>query len=315
MRRRLPADAVVFLAFFLFMNHDIPESTQTRPSAPRTAARQCAPTPRLELERSVRFGLHEPSPTAISANSFAANPILSGLVPFVDFAVRIRGAVDESTGMLINIRAIDQAVRAVAAPQLLAYYHRQRGAGATPETSPAGLLPGLARDLARDFNPHEIVQLTLSLSPYLRLQSRPRELPMVCIVQSFEFSAAHRLYSPALSDAQNAAVFGKCTNPNGHGHNYQLDVAVSGPPDAVTGVVIPIHALQEIVNREIISAYDHKHLNLDCPDFAELNPTVENIARVIFNKLQHAFPPPITLASVRVWETPKTWCQCSAAEL
>lgn len=267
----------------------------------------------LELNRSVRFGLHEPPPRNVAANSYAANPMLAGLVPFVDLAVRVRGPLDADTGMLMNIRVIDAAVRAVAAPVILAYYQaRPASSGGSDESSPASLLPGLYESLSQCFLPYQITQLTFSLSPYLRLEARREELPMVRLVQSFEFSAAHRLHSAALSPARNIEVFGKCNNAHGHGHNYVVDVAVVGAPDAATGIVLPIHDLQDIVNRKVIADFDHKHLNLDCPDFAEQNPTVENIARVIFNRLKQAFPQPVRLQSVRVWETSKTWCECSA---
>ena len=86
---------------------------------------------------------------------------------------------------------------------------------------------------------------------------------------------------------------------------------MGGTPDGVTGAVYPVHQLQALVNKRVVEVFDHKHLNLDCPEFRAVNPTVENIARVIFEKLGDAFSP-AKLLRVRVWETPKTFCEYSA---
>ncbi|MBP7936663.1 MAG: 6-carboxytetrahydropterin synthase [Phycisphaerae bacterium] len=128
---------------------------------------------------------------------------------------------------------------------------------------------------------------------------------MVDIQQSFEFSAAHRLHCATMSDEENRRVFGKCNNPNGHGHNYGLEVMVTGEPDPSTGVLLPIESLEDIVKQRVIDRLDHKHLNRDCPEFAAVNPSVENIARTIWGLLEGRMGP-ARLKRVRVWETPKT---------
>jgi 6-pyruvoyltetrahydropterin/6-carboxytetrahydropterin synthase len=153
--------------------------------------------------------------------------------------------------------------------------------------------------------------IELALSPYLKVAAHHEELPMVRLSQQFEFSAAHRLHTATLSEAENIEIFGRCNNPNGHGHNYELEVVVAGVPDTQTGVVIPLEELQRIVNQRIIDPFDHKHLNLDCAEFRDLNPTVENIARVLYGRLKGHIPAPAKLVSVRVWETPKTMCEYS----
>ena len=131
---------------------------------------------------------------------------------------------------------------------------------------------------------------------------------MVLLTQSFEFSASHRLSCEGLTDEDNRRLFGKCSNPNGHGHNYVLEVTIAGDPDFRTGVVIDIAALDRIVGERVIEPLDHKNLNVECPEFASLNPTVENIARVIFRRLSDALGDR-RLVSVRVWETPKTYAE------
>lgn len=131
---------------------------------------------------------------------------------------------------------------------------------------------------------------------------------MVSLTYAFEFSAAHRLYCPDLSDEENRRLFGRCTNANGHGHNYVVRVTLKGAPDPRTRSIVALGNFEQIVNQRIIDRFDHKHLNLDCSEFASVNPTVENITRVIFDKLENAFPP-ARLESVRVYETPKTYAE------
>jgi len=131
---------------------------------------------------------------------------------------------------------------------------------------------------------------------------------MVRLSQKFEFSAAHRLHNPALSDAENLATFGKCNNPLGHGHNYELQVTVAGDADSA-GLLVDVGTLEQVVHERVIRRLDHKHLNLEVPEFARTIPSVENIAAVIYRLLKGHIPAPATLASVTVWETPKTWCE------
>ncbi|MDX2360477.1 MAG: 6-carboxytetrahydropterin synthase [Crocinitomicaceae bacterium] len=100
------------------------------------------------------------------------------------------------------------------------------------------------------------------------------------------FNAAHRLFRSDWDDAKNLAVFGKCSHPNYHGHNYALEVWLEGEIDPETGFVIDLKVLKEIIHEEIIERFDHRNLNLDCEEFATLNPTTENIAVVIWDLLR-----------------------------
>jgi 6-pyruvoyltetrahydropterin/6-carboxytetrahydropterin synthase len=100
------------------------------------------------------------------------------------------------------------------------------------------------------------------------------------------FNAAHRLHVPSLSDAENAGMFGKCNYPNYHGHNYELVVKVTGEIDQVTGYVIDMKILSELVKQHVKEKFDHKNLNLDLKEFSNLNPTAENIAMVIHGILR-----------------------------
>ncbi|MFQ5457446.1 MAG: 6-carboxytetrahydropterin synthase [Myxococcota bacterium] len=113
---------------------------------------------------------------------------------------------------------------------------------------------------------------------------------MVLLTHRFEFCASHRLHNPSLSDRENIEIYGKCNNPNGHGHNYQLDVTITGEPDPETGMVLELSILKRIVEDEICERYDHKNLNLDVPDFKERVPTAENMLVVIWERLRGRIP-------------------------
>jgi 6-pyruvoyltetrahydropterin/6-carboxytetrahydropterin synthase len=120
------------------------------------------------------------------------------------------------------------------------------------------------------------------------------------------FNAAHRLYRKDWSMEKNDAVFGKCNNPNFHGHNYELIVAVTGEIDQETGFVIDVKILSDLIKLHIEDAFDHKNLNLDVPEFENLNPTAENIAVVIWNKLRQHINSNQEL-EVILYETPRNF--------
>lgn len=110
-------------------------------------------------------------------------------------------------------------------------------------------------------------------------------MPSAILTRRETFSASHRLYSAALSDSENKALFGKCYHPNGHGHNYVLEVSVKGAIDK-NGLVMNLADLKKIIEEHVLSKVDHKHFNLDVPEFKTLNPTAENIAYVIWGWLK-----------------------------
>lgn len=116
------------------------------------------------------------------------------------------------------------------------------------------------------------------------------------------FNAAHRLFNPSFDDAKNEAIFGKCNNPNYHGHNYVLLVCIDGPIDPETGYVIDLKILSDIIEEEVKEPFDHRNLNLDCPDFENIIPTAENITFVIWNKLRRRIESHYSL-EVTLWET------------
>jgi 6-pyruvoyltetrahydropterin/6-carboxytetrahydropterin synthase len=116
------------------------------------------------------------------------------------------------------------------------------------------------------------------------------------------FNAAHRLFRPDWSDEKNQEVFGKCNNPNFHGHNYTLEVWIEGEIDTETGYVIDLKLVKDLVKKEIEERFDHRNLNLDCPEFQSLIPTAENIAVVSYDLLRDKIDSKFKL-TIRLWET------------
>jgi 6-pyruvoyltetrahydropterin/6-carboxytetrahydropterin synthase len=131
-------------------------------------------------------------------------------------------------------------------------------------------------------------------------------MPRCVVTRRVHFNAAHRLWNPRFSDAENERVFGVCNNPNFHGHNYNLDVSVAGEIDAATGYVFDINRLKRVVEECVVRHLDHKNLNLDVPWFTNLNPTAENIAVVCWGILVSAVQP-ATLVRIRLWETERIY--------
>ncbi|HTT63450.1 MAG TPA: 6-carboxytetrahydropterin synthase [Bryobacteraceae bacterium] len=125
------------------------------------------------------------------------------------------------------------------------------------------------------------------------------------ITRKVEFSASHICRNPGLSDEENRALFGGAANPHGHGHNYVLEITVEGAPDPVTGMVLDLKTLKNIVNREVVEVYDHRFLNHEVAPFDQVIPTPENIAIDVWNRLQpHLSGPRARLHGVRLYETP-----------
>ena len=127
-------------------------------------------------------------------------------------------------------------------------------------------------------------------------------MPIVSITRRLHFSAAHRVHNPSLSDEENARLFGKCNNPNWHGHNYTLDVSVTGPVDPRTGYVMDLSAIRDVVMREVIDKVDHRNLNLDVDFLQGIIPTTENIIVACWRVLEPALRP-ARLTRLRLRET------------
>ncbi len=133
----------------------------------------------------------------------------------------------------------------------------------------------------------------------------------VAVFRKEHFNAAHRLHNPTWSGEKNISIFGKCNNPNYHGHNYDLIVKVVGVPDPQTGYLIDLKMLSDLIKENVLEKFDHKNLNLDTTEFKNLNPTAENIAIVIYNILREKIDKKFDL-QIRLYETERNFVEYPA---
>ena len=131
---------------------------------------------------------------------------------------------------------------------------------------------------------------------------------LITVCRTEHFNAAHRLHNPAWDDAHNQRVFGKCNNPNFHGHNYNLTVRLTGEIDPETGYLYDLKRLSDLIKHEVLDRYDHRNLNLDTEEFRNLNPTAENIAVVIWQRLRPHLDSALGL-SVTLYETDRNFVE------
>lgn len=268
----------------------------------------------ITLSRTVRLTVHGLKARDEGAQPIAPPSMLSGHVTtsalgaYFEISVEVAGVPDPVSGYVIPIGAIDAAVREVAGPLLARALWDPAGGALPPAPGPLtrALCDGVSARLGRPVH-----CLTLHLNPFDRTQWSPSMPERILLSAQIECAAAHRLHAPALDDAANRALFGKCNNPHGHGHNYRIEATVSVPasgPEGGMGLPELARLLEEHVTRRI----DHRHLNLDVPEFAQRIPSVEHIASACVDWLRD----PVRraggeLVRVRVWETEKT---CATAE-
>ncbi len=218
------------------------------------------------------------------------------------------GVVDSRTGMVVNIKEIDDVLDAAIVTRL-------DGRSLNDEIPPFDRTPPSLENLllylvGRLDGLPDVVRLTrLRLDETEVLYAEwtaptDKENALMTLTRIYEFAAAHRLHDPALSQAENEALFGKCNNPNGHGHNYVLEVTVVGEPDPRTGMIADIGEIDAAVNAEVVDRYDHKHLNIDVPELVGKMTTTEIVAQEIFHRLEGRLP--AKLHRVRVLETPRS---------
>jgi 6-pyruvoyltetrahydropterin/6-carboxytetrahydropterin synthase len=233
----------------------------------------------------------------------------AGVGAFCELEVCCRGRPDPTTGFVMNISEIDEAVRAHGVTMLVAAMRRWLGGSGRSAGSVLAEIIGVLQPRLG----HAVASVRWRLSPYHWLLVETTNMDRVLISQQFEFSAAHRLHCPDLSDEENRSVFGKCNNPSGHGHNYKLEAVASVPLVDGAGP-LGFAQFERLVQEHVIQRFDHKHLNLDTEEFARLIPSVEHIARVCHDVLAG----PVAeaggrLERVTVWETDKTACTYPAS--
>lgn len=229
---------------------------------------------------------------------------MRGFGRYYELHLTCEGEVDPVTGYFVNIKHIDTAVRQHVVPWLDELIHASGDGASVPQgKTMRELIARLQSNMAQS-----ILAARLNLTPYLSLTIERADMGSILIRQQFEFAAAHRLHVDELSDDENQRVFGKCNNPSGHGHNYRVEVAVRAPINQ-QGHCCNADDIDKLVDDAVIEKLDHKHLNIDVPEFADLNPSVENIAKVIFEMLVNRTQEiSVSLDEVSVWETGKTMC-------
>lgn len=268
----------------------------------------------IVLSREIRFALVPPDRIneRSQANSWAGWPATNLVVPHLVLRCEVEGEPDPQTGYLCNIKEIDDLLRSIVVTKLL------------PESNACQTAESLLSTVFQEFQsawnlPPQLTSLALNLSPYLTFTINPvgsrntnLEKTQMQLTQQFEFSAAHRLHCDELSDSENYKLFGKCNNPEGHGHNYVVEVTVARDLEKVaeSGVLLGLEEFEATVKRLVVDPLDHKHLNRDIEYFADVNPSVENICIALFNWLDGQFGA-AELLTVRVYETPKTWAEYS----
>lgn len=255
----------------------------------------------IKLSREIRFALTSDYEDSIT-NSWCGWPNTNRIVPRLILKCVVSGQPDPQTGYICNVKVLDDLLRGIVTAHLV------------PNISPSETAESLLLTVQRLANDNwqsdsKIEEVSLHLSPQLSYKIISEHESMVCLTQQFEFSAAHRLHCDEFSEAENQQIFGKCNNPEGHGHNYVVEVTVAAAQDKMTNQqVIALHEFESIVKREIIDRLDHKHLNRDVDHFTDTNPSVENISIAIWQWLDGKFGD-VQLKKVKVFETPKTWAE------
>ena len=256
----------------------------------------------MKLMRELRCVSSLPEHERRGTNSWAGSTRADCLAPHWTLRVVVDGPVDPVTGYVCDVHALDSLLREHVIPVLRAGIGEPNRPGAVASALGAGFAAAV---------PHcpagiSLQSIALLVTPFTSFSVHRDDTTMVRLTRSYEFAAAHRLHSPGLSDEENRRLFGKCSNPHGHGHNYVVEVTIGGTIDTRTGTIVSLPAFDRTVDELVITPFDHKNLNVECAEFAQLNPSVENIARVIFERLDGALEGP-DLISVRVWESPKTY--------
>jgi 6-pyruvoyltetrahydropterin/6-carboxytetrahydropterin synthase len=208
--------------------------------------------------------------------------------------VTIAGEVDERTGMVVNITEINQILKDNVLDNLDGRFVNRE---VDFFVSNAPTVENIARYVWNSVEPSLPVGSSLRRvkiwemeTIWSELVKEPDNQMVTTLTRAYDFSASHRLHSHRLSNDENLLIFGKCNNPNGHGHNYGVEVTMLGEPDPATGMLFSLEELDRVVEEEVLNAFDHKHLNKDTPEFADTNPTSEMLSVVIWQKLAKRLP-------------------------
>jgi 6-pyruvoyltetrahydropterin/6-carboxytetrahydropterin synthase len=173
-----------------------------------------------------------------------------------------------------------------------------------------GLLGWVRRQMDGVFERCRLVRVQVDVNDFLEITYDSTESEMIRLTRKYELAASHCLHNEKWDQQKNLEVYGKCANPAGHGHNYLLEVTLSGLIDEESGQIASLEEVDEVVASEILRRFDHKNLNEDTEEFAECVATVENMAKVFWDKLIGKFGE-AKLVKIKIWETAKTYAEYS----
>ncbi|MHC4619192.1 MAG: 6-pyruvoyl trahydropterin synthase family protein [Planctomycetota bacterium] len=264
-----------------------------------------------KLARLVRFSVNPfLAEENMGCNSYASKPAGEGLSIFFELCVELTGAVEPATGFVVNVLDIDRAVRDFVVPAFAVRIKEDFRQGRHVSLAAiAELLRSASSQLTGRFGTAKVDRLSLALNPFRKVALDSGDSKMIYFSEKFEFAATHKLWNDDFSDERNRQVFGKCANPAGHGHNYVVEVTVKLPAN---NDFFRVGDFERIVDDEFIKLADHKNLNVDVAELSKINPTVENIAALAWEKLVGKFGE-AALHCITVWETDKTYCSYRGA--
>ncbi|MEH7381323.1 6-carboxytetrahydropterin synthase [Bacillus sp. JJ1533] len=225
--------------------------------------------------------------------------------------VMVKGQLDKESGIVVNITDIDKVVKSFIYSEIDGkFLNKEHPYFTSHLPTTENIVSYIWNSLDGKIDNCQLHKIRLKENDFLFAEKEDQE--MVRLTRKYHFSTAHRLHSNQLSHEENLEIFGKCNNPYGHGHNYYLEVTVSGKPDPITGMIANLSEIDEIVEQEIMKKFDHKHLNLDTEEFKELNPTSENVAVVVWDLLD---PKLKNLYKIGLYETEKNYFEYYGPEM
>ena len=206
------------------------------------------------------------------------------------------GPCRSDTGMVVNVNQINEILQ----KELLRQTSKLRNA--------LEVIQWIWTLMCEIFPNCSLSRLAMDIHESLQIAKCREEPEMIQITTKYELAASHRLWNSDWDEKRNRQEFGKCCNPAGHGHNYTLEITLIGKPDHQTGKIVNLEKVDQTVKKLVLEPFDHKNLNEDTHEFAQLTPTVENLARVFWDKLVGRFGN-ATLKHIRIWETSKTYAE------
>jgi 6-pyruvoyltetrahydropterin/6-carboxytetrahydropterin synthase len=262
------------------------------------------------LSRQIRFSLDPFSGRQTQGfNAYASKPCGNGLSIYFSLWVDLASELNRDTGFVVNVSRIDPMIRREVVPlfeNMIRETFKSRHAPTL--ISLVSVLKQAWAMIGDSFQSKTVTRISLELDPFRRITIQSDEAKMFIFSEKFEFSAMHQLWNNEFDEAKNFEVFGKCANPAGHGHNYILEVSVEKTLESEDDGWRS--EFEKCVKSHFLDFVDHKNLNIDVAAFASLNPTVENLSLLAWEKLDNKLEN-AKLHKVVVWENDRTYCSYS----